>query len=372
MAVVTPWEVKGTIDYDKLIKEFGLQPLGELPPAFHEQLLFRRKIIYAHRDFNHILDAVQKKKPFVMMTGLMPSGKFHFGHKMVADQMIFYQHLGARVYIAVADIEAYTSRDTNMGKLWETAIKEYLTNYVALGLDLKNCDFYFQSKRSPDSKKANAYYSLAMMLAAHATFNEFRAVYGEITPGKMISSLLQGSDMLHPQLPEFEGKPLPTVIPVGSDQDPHIRLARDVAQRIKAFKLMPIGATYHMFLPGLKGGKMSSSDPTSYIALTDSPEEAALKIKKYAFSGGQSTVEEHRKKGGNPDVDVSFQMLRYGLEPDDEKLANISKEYRSGKLLTGELKQILIDKITAFLKKHQEQRRKAEREVEAFIRGQAL
>ena len=178
--------------------------------------------------------------------------------------------------------------------------------------------------------------------------------------------------MLHPQLPEFEGKPLPTVIPVGSDQDPHIRLARDVAQRIKAFKLMPIGATYHMFLPGLKGGKMSSSDPTSYIALTDSPEEAALKIKKYAFSGGQSTVEEHRKKGGNPDVDVSFQMLRYGLEPDDEKLANIAKEYRSGKMLTGELKQILIDKITTFLKKHNERRTKAEREVEAFIRDQGF
>ena len=112
---------------------------------------------------------------------------------------------------------------------------------------------------------------------------------------------------------------------------------------------------------------MSSSDPTSYIALTDTPEEAARKIKKYAFSGGQATVEEHRKKGGNPEVDVSFQMLRYGLEPDDKKLAKIEADYRSGKLLTGELKQILIDKITAFLKEHQEKRKKAVKIVDKFI-----
>ena len=48
--------------------------------------------------------------------------------------------------------------------------------------------------------------------------------------------------------------------------------------------------------------------------------EAAKKIKKYAFSGGQATLDEHRKKGGNPDVDVSFQMLLYGMEPNDKKL----------------------------------------------------
>ena len=309
---------------------------------------------------------MEQKKPLVMMTGLMPSGKFHFGHKLVADQIIFYQSLGAKIYLTLADIEAYNSRLPDMKQLRETAVQEYLTNYVALGLDLKKCNFYFQSQRSLDGKKANAYYSLAAMLARHVTFNEFQAIYGEISPGKMASALLQAADMLHPQLPEFEGK-VPVVVPVGADQDPHLRLARDVSQRIREFSFAQLSSTYHTFLPGLNGGKMSSSDPTSYIALTDTPEEAARKIKKYAFSGGQATVEEHRKKGGNPEVDVSFQMLRYGLEPDDKKLAKIEADYRSGKLLTGELKQILIDKITAFLKEHQEKRKKAVKIVDKFI-----
>jgi len=364
--IITPWEVKGNIDYDKLITEFGLKPMNDLPKQFEEMVIFRRGIVFAHRNFEKITDAIAHKKKFVMMTGLMPSGKFHFGHKMVADQIIFYQGLGAKVYLAVADIEAYNSRNTDMQELKRTAVEEYLTNYVALGLDLKKCEFYFQSKRSNDAKRSNAYYSLANMLARHATFNEFSAIYGEISPGKMASALLQASDMLHCQLPEFEG-PVPVVVPVGSDQDPHIRLARDISQRIKLFKFNQISSTYHMFMPGLDGGKMSSSIPTSYIALIDSPEDARKKINKYAFSGGRTSVEEHRKYGGNPDVDVSYQLLKYGLEPDDKKLKEIYNDYKSGKLLSGEMKMYTIEKLSVFLKKHQQKRESAKKVVEKFL-----
>lgn len=365
-AVLTPWEVKGDINYERLIKEFGLKPFKELPSQFNH-LLFRRKIIFANRDFERIADAVTKDKPLVMMTGLMPSGKFHFGHKLVADQMIFYQSLGAKLYVTVADIEAFNTRNANLAELRKVAIEEYLTNYIALGLSTKNLDFYFQSTRSKDAKKSNAYYTLANRLARHATFNEFKAVYGEITPAKLTSSLLQASDMLHAQLEEFEGK-MPVVVPVGVDQDPHVRLARDISQRYEAYKFIQLSSTYHLFLPGLKGGKMSSSDPTSYIALSDSPEEAERKIKKYAFSGGRATVEEHRKLGGNPDVDVSFQMLRYGLEPNDQKLAKIYDEYKSGAMLTSELKQITIDKVKAFLEQHAKAREKAKSKVDALLK----
>ncbi len=367
MHTVTPWEVRGKIDYDRLMKEFGLQPLQHLPKQFSKLPLFRRGIVFAHRDFRQIADAVEHKKPLVMMTGLMPSGKFHFGHKLVADQIIFYQSLGAKVYLAVADIEAYNSRNPDMKELRETAVQEYLTNYIALGLDMKKCDFYFQSRRSEDAKKSNAYYRLASMLARHATFNEFKAIYGEITPGKMSAALLQAADMLHPQLPEFEG-PIPTVVPVGADQDPHLRLARDVSQRIKEFRFLQLSSTYHKFLPGLNGEKMSSSDPQSFVALTDAPQEAAEKIRKHAFSGGQPTIEQHRKNGGNPEIDTSFQMLFYGLEPDDKKIERIRGEYASGKMLTGELKQYLIEKMTLFLTQHQKKRRAAEKNVDAFVR----
>ena len=171
--------------------------------------------------------------------------------------------------------------------------------------------------------------------------------------------------MLHPQLKEFEGQ-MPVLVPVGIDQDPHLRLARDISKRVKGF--IQLSSTYNLFAPGLGGGKMSASESSSYIALTDSEKEVERKIKKYAFSGGRATLKEHQEKGGNPDIDVSFQYLKMMFEPDDDKLQKIYDDYKSGKLSTGKLKEILIKKINAFLKQHQRKREKAKKKVKRFLK----
>ena len=101
--------------------------------------------------------------------------------------------------------------------------------------------------------------------------------------------------------------------------------------------------------------------------LTDDEKTVKNKINKYAFSGGQATAEEHRRLGGNPDVDVCFQYLKMLLEEDDNKLKKIHDDYKSGKMLTGELKSILIDKINAFLKDHQAKREQAKKNTDKFI-----
>ena len=354
--IFNPWEVKGDINYEKLVKEFGIKPLDlkKLPKKFQDNLLFRRGKIFAHRDYERILDCIENDKPFVMMTGLMPTGKFHIGHAILAKQMIFYQELGAKIYIAVADVEAYVARRQSFEESKKKAIEEYIKNYIGLGLKPKNVEIYFQSERSSDAKKSNAFYRLQNQLSNHITFNEFKGAYGEITPGKMNASLLQAADMLSPELPEFEG-PIPVVVPVGIDQDPHIRLGRDMAKRIKDKKFIPLSSTYHLFVPGLNGGKMSSSDETSFIALTDDPKTIKNKVNKYAFSGGQVTVEDHRKLGGNPDIDVSYQWLTF-YEEDDNKLKQIYNDYKSGKLLSGELKAILIERLTEEIEKVQKNR----------------
>lgn len=365
-AKVTPWEVEGEIDYDKLIKEFGLSPLRQISDVFEKNVLFRRKIVFSHRDIQRILESIRDKKKFAMMTGLMPTGKFHLGHMILAQQMIFYQKLGAKIYIAVADLEAYNARGQSLEESRKIATEQYIPNYIALGLKPENCEIYFQSERSKNAEKSNAYYVLQNLLARYATFNEFKAVYGEISPGKMISALLQAADMLHVQLPEFEGT-CPVIVPVGIDQDPHIRLARDISKRIRDFRFTQLSSTYHLFMPGLGGGKMSSSDSNSFIAMTDTPKEVETKIKKYAFSGGRNTVEEHKKHGGNPDIDVSYQYLKFFFEPDDEKLKKIHDDYKSGKMLTSELKEVLIEKINEFLKEHQKKMQLAKKQVGKFL-----
>jgi len=365
-----PWKSEAVKNYEKLSKEFGISDFGSLVSKIPEPLLsMKRGIIFGHRDFDKIAESMHKKSKFVMMTGLMPSGKFHLGHKMVADEIIYLQKNGARAYVCVADIEAYNMREKRLDELRKIAVEEYLTNYIALGLKPKNCDFYFQSSRSSDPEKSNAYYRLIGMVSKRATFNEMKAIYGQLTPGKIMSVFTQVADILHPQLPEFEGR-CPVVVPVGIDQDPHLRLTRDIASRMKGNKdvdLIPPSSTYHEFMLGLKGGKMSSSDPYSYIALSDDPNTVKDKINKYAFSGGRDTIKEHRQKGGNPDVDVSFQMLKFMFEPDDSKLKKIYNDYKSGSLLTGELKQILIERLQSFLTQHQKKVASAKKQVDKFL-----
>ncbi len=364
--VVNPWEVKGSVNYEKLMKEFGISAMKKLPNVFDKELLFRRRIIFAHRDIQRILEAIKNKKKFVMMTGLMPTGKFHLGHAILAKQFVFYQNLGAKIYIAVADLEAYNARGQSLEDSRKIAIEEYITNYIALGLKPENCEIYFQSERSKDGKKANAYYRLQNLLARHVTFSEFKAVYGDISSGKMLASLLQASDMLHPQLSEFEGE-CPVLVPVGIDQDPHLRLARDISKRFKVYNFTQLSSTYHLFAPGLKGDKMSASDANSYIALTDDEKTVKNKINKYAFSGGQPTLEEHKKKGGNPNIDVSFQYLKMFLEEDDSKLEDIYEKYKKGEMSTGELKKYTIEKLNEFLKEHRANREKAKGAVERVV-----
>ena len=76
---------------------------------------------------------------------------------------------------------------------------------------------------------------------------------------------------------------------------------------------------------------MSASDANSSIFLTDSPKEIKTKINKYAFSGGMDTIEEHREKGGDTEVnddfcgclipciqvDISYQYLSFFLDDDE-------------------------------------------------------
>ncbi|MCJ7650454.1 MAG: hypothetical protein MUP85_17735 [Candidatus Lokiarchaeota archaeon] len=86
--IVTPWEVSGEVDYDQIIKEFGidaidnklLSQLKEFTNELHPFLT--RKIFFAHRDLNWILDEYQKGNPFYLYTGRGPSGNIHLGHIM--------------------------------------------------------------------------------------------------------------------------------------------------------------------------------------------------------------------------------------------------------------------------------------------------
>ncbi|MCV5116788.1 hypothetical protein OFC47_25460, partial [Escherichia coli] len=106
--------------------------------------------------------------------------------------------------------------------------------------------------------------------------------------------------------------------------------------------------------------------------MRDTPNQIKNKINKYAFSGGKVTVEEHREKGGDTNVDVAYQYLRFFLE-DDEELERIRVAYESGDMLTGDLKAICIKELQTYVAAFQERRAKVDEEaVKLFMKTRPL
>lgn len=356
MQTIDPWGSELAEDYGKIIKQFGLE---EFDPTLlpDPNILMRRGVTFASRDLKTVADAIKKKEKYYVLTGIMPSGeRIHFGNKMTIENIKYFQEHGAtKTYVLVADLETAATRGISLEEARKRAMEFHIPAYIALGLDPKKTVFYFQS----ENKKVM---NLGFEFAKKITLNEFRAVYGDADPGRIMSSVIQAADMVFPQLEEK----MPGVIPVGIDQDPHIRLCRDIIARTKSkYGFVPISAVYNKFTPSLDGQmKMSKSKPESMIELPEDPNSAVKKIKR-ALTGGRDSLEEQKKLGGNPEKCMIFEMYKQHLIEDDKILDEVYKDCKAGTLLCGHDKQnacaYMETFMTDFIKKLEAAKKKVDK-----------
>ncbi len=365
--VVTPWDVSDNVDYKKLVIEFGVEEIsddlkGRIEKITGKHFMLDRKIFFAHRDLKWLLDEYSKGNKFFLYTGRSPSGPIHLGHLMAWQFTKFLQDtFDCDLWFQFPDEEKFLFKKDLSYEDAQKYLHENMLDVIALGFNPKKTHFIV------DTKHADLLYPEACKVAKKITFSTVKSSFGldeSSNIGQIFYTSMQAVPAYLPSV--LKGKEIPCLIPHAIDQDPHFRLTRDILPKLGHHKPASIQCS---FLPPLTGanGKMSSSKEDTAIYTTDSPKEVEKKIKRYAFSGGRDTLEEHRRHGGNPDIDVSFQYLRYMFEPDDKKLREIYNAYKSGAMTSGELKQITIDKINNFLKEHQKAREKAKSKINAFI-----
>ena len=108
-----PWGSVHVEDYTKLFEEFGISSFDDILPYLAEPHRYmRRRIIFGHRNYDAVLAAMQNGRPFAVMSGFMPTGKAHFGHMMVMNEIIWHQQQGGDAFAAVADMAvSYTHLD---------------------------------------------------------------------------------------------------------------------------------------------------------------------------------------------------------------------------------------------------------------------
>lgn len=366
---VTPWEVSGSIDYDKLTRQFGT---SKISPELKERMkklskgklhhMLSRDFFFSHRELDLVLKDIESGKGFFLYTGRGPSKGMHIGHLV---PLLFTKWLqdafGVNLYIEITDDEKFLFKKDYTWEEVQKNAQDNILDIIALGFDPQKT-FIFK-----DSQYIKNVYPLLMKTARKITGSTAKAVFG-FDDSTNVGAQFYPAYQVVPTF--FEKKRC--LIPCAIDQDPYWRIQRDIAESMGYLKT---AAIHSKFLPPLQGmdGKMSSSSGLeTAILLTDDEKTVKNKVNKHAFSGGRSTLEEHRKLGGDTNIDVPYQWLSILFESDDLRLKQIHDDYRSGKMLSGEMKMLLIEKINSFLKQHRENKKKAESQVEIFMKSGKL
>jgi len=341
---VDPWNAKN-INYDKLIEDFGTQLLTPQQINRFEQLTGKplhpwlsRGFFFSHRDFDDILNLYEAKKPFYLYTGRGPSsGSLHFGHLI---PFVFCKYLqdvfGVPLVVQMTDDEKILWKNIPSDKM-RVYLRENVKDIIAIGFDITKT-FIFSNM-----DYLGHMYPNVVKIQRSVTVSQAKGIFGFTDShniGQVSFAAIQAAPSFSTSFPHMFGDraDIKCLIPCAIDQDPYFRMTRDVAPRIGYLKPSLI---LSKFFPSLQGidSKMSSSIETSAIYLTDTNEQITSKITHHAFSGGKDTLKEHREKGGDVDKDIPYQYLCFFLE-DDVQLKQIHDSYKSGEMLSSDIKKI--------------------------------
>ncbi len=365
--IVTPWEVRGRIDYDKLIKKFGTQPFT---PELKERManlidgplhpMIRRGIVFSHRDFDWLLDHIEKGGDFVLYTGRGPSGNTHIGHLVPWQFTQWLQEkFDVELYFQLTDDEKFLlDRKKSYEETTRYAYQNAL-DILAVGFNPEKTKFII------DSEAGIKFRRIATEISRRITFSTAKAIFGfteSTNIGMIYHPAMQAAPCFYPSI--LHGRKIPVLIPAGIDQDPYWRATRDIAEKMGYYK--PV-ALHSEFIPGLEeGGKMSASKPETTVFTTDSAKQVKKKINR-AFTGGRATIEEQKRLGGEPEKCNVFAWYRTSFENDDKMLKKRWDDCKSGNLMCGPCKGELIDRVVIFLEVHQQKAKKSKEVLESFI-----
>jgi tryptophanyl-tRNA synthetase len=402
---IDPWDVSAGVDEEGNEKEFDYVAISKqwATKLIDEPLLerferitghkphrwLRRGLFFSHRDLELILDTYERGDDFLLYTGRGPSSDaMHIGHTIPFEFTKWLQDVfDVPLVIMLTDDEKFLFKE----KLKQEQVYEFsrqnAKDIIAIGFDVKKTFMYIDSEFF--SSGYNRHFSLnTTEFEKLITNNQVRGAFGfhgSTNIGSNAFAAKQCVAAFASSYPFIWGEDhktykrskklaaMPCLIPCAIDQDPYFRLVRENCHRMDLPSPKP-ALIHSKFLTSLQGagGKMSASDANTAIYMSDTPKQVKTKINTKAFSGGQETLELHREKGGNPDIDVPYQYIAY-FEDDDEKLKKLAEDYRKGELLTGEMKKECVDIMTVYVKQFQEARAKVTDEMlDEFLRPRKL
>ena len=251
-----------------------------------------------------------------ILTGDRPTGPLHLGHYFgTLRNRVRLQDTGADVLVLIADYQVLTDRDT--AERLEEYVRGLVLDYLAIGIDPSRATIFAHSAVPALNQLLLPFLSLVSVpeLSRNPTVKDEIAHARQASVSGLMFSypVHQAADILFCKA---------NLVPVGSDQLPHVEITRVIARRFNerygvVFPVPEAMLSRAPLLLGTDGGKMSKSRGNS-IALSATADETARLIRGARTDAFReiSYDPEHR-----PEVSNLVLLAALCLDTDPEQVA---------------------------------------------------
>ena len=285
-----------------------------------------------------------EKQKEVVVSGIRPTGFLHLGNYFGALRNYVRMQQDYNCYFFVADWHSLTTHPDT--KTLGTNVRRVLAENIASGLDPEKVCLYLQSS-VPEIAELYLYLNMLAYkgeLEKTTTFKDkVRQQPENVNAGLLTYPVLMTADIIiHRAL----------YVPVGKDQEQHLEMARNYAQRFnhRYGELFPEPQAFNfgqelIKIPSLDGvGKMSKSiNQYATLYLADDDELIRKKVMKAKTDSGP--VEMHSVK---PDyIENLFQLMR--LVSKAEVVQDFEKDFNECNIRYGDMKKQLAEDMVTFI-----------------------
>jgi tyrosyl-tRNA synthetase len=285
----------------------------------------------------------EKKKP-VAYCGYEPSGPVHLGHLVTIIKLGDLIEAGFSIKVLFADWHAWLNRKGDWDAIGEQ-VRKWSSSFRALGL--KDAEYVKGTEFQMSREYIEDLFTLSVNTTVSRGMRSMQEVardFEHATVSQMIYPLMQINDMKHLGV---------DVAQSGIEQRKIHMLAREIMPRIGYKKPLFVHTPLVNSLLG-PGKKMSSSMPSSLIAVEDSEEEIKGKLKKAYCPEGE--VE------GNPVLEIAKLVVfprvgalkikrpeKFGGPAEFSDYGELEKAFASKKLHPADLKGAVAGELAAIL-----------------------
>lgn len=301
-----------------------------------------------------------------ILTGDRPTGRLHLGHYFGSLENRVKMQYDYDTYILIADVQALTDNFNNPSKVREN-VHELALDYLAVGIDPKQCHIYIQSL-IPEVAELTVYFSNLVSVprlyrnpTTKHEVNQKQELFGNngegITYGFLGYPVSQAADIAC-----VNGN----IVPVGEDQLPHIEQAREIVRKFnniygETFNVPDAVLSTNPRIKGLDGNEKMSKSLNNCIYISDDAET----INKKVMSAVTDPNKLRKDDPANPEVCMVYYYHKLIKNPD---ISTVCSECKKGERGCVFCKKELSRAMVEFLKPMQERRKYYEEHPEEVER----